>query len=235
MSQTHLSPFQTRNSGAFSVGGTTQTGNKLQGKTTNASGVTITINGGSSEQEQRELDQSSLTSSFASFHDSPGPLYATKNIPFTSSFSCKSNFDLSPIKSSETGPLLEPLTPVYNPNSIGHMGISLTHNIGASSVSKALNNYTGSDLNSIASGKQNNSSIVSKTFGSNKNGAANKNINGIPSASNNSILPSSMEIAIVTNLEILQLVLVYQILLTKILIRIIILEHTSQTISIELH
>ncbi|OWB60087.1 hypothetical protein B5S29_g954 [[Candida] boidinii] len=191
MSQTHLSPFQTRNSGAFSVGGTTQTGNKLQGKTTNASGVTITINGGSSEQEQRELDQSSLTSSFASFHDSPGPLYATKNIPFTSSFSCKSNFDLSPIKSSETGPLLEPLTPVYNPNSIGHMGISLTHNIGASSVSKALNNYTGSDLNSIASGKQNNSSIVSKTFGSNKNGAANKNINGIPSASNNSILPSS--------------------------------------------
>lgn len=189
ISQTHLSPFQTRNMGAYSFGGN-QIGNKLQGRTTNSSGVTITING-SSEQEQRELDQSSLTSSFASFHDSPGPLYATKNIPFTSSFSCKSNFDLSPIKSSETGPLLEPLTPVYNPNSIGNMGISLSHNIGASFVSKALNNYTGSDLNSIANGKQNSSSIVSKTLGSNKISAANKNLNGIPSASNNSILPSS--------------------------------------------
>lgn len=33
------------------------------------------------------------------------------NIPLTSSFSCNTNFDFSPLKRQETGPLLEPLTP----------------------------------------------------------------------------------------------------------------------------
>ncbi|KAI0464506.1 hypothetical protein LJB42_002121 [Komagataella kurtzmanii] len=36
----------------------------------------------------------------------------TPNQSFNSSFSCNSNFDLSPIKSSVTGPLLEPKTPI---------------------------------------------------------------------------------------------------------------------------
>ncbi|EGW31002.1 uncharacterized protein SPAPADRAFT_68220 [Spathaspora passalidarum NRRL Y-27907] len=39
------------------------------------------------------------------------PLLAGKNLTYTSSFSCNSNFELSPIRPSETGPLLEPITP----------------------------------------------------------------------------------------------------------------------------
>lgn len=42
------------------------------------------------------------------------PLLAGKNLTYTSSFSCNSNLELSPIRPSETGPLLEPLTPVHN-------------------------------------------------------------------------------------------------------------------------
>lgn len=42
------------------------------------------------------------------------PLLAGKNLTYTSSFSCNSNLELSPIRPSETGPLLEPLTPVNN-------------------------------------------------------------------------------------------------------------------------
>ncbi|KAG7754230.1 hypothetical protein KL947_005040 [Ogataea haglerorum] len=47
--------------------------------------------------------------------ESPGgPIFAARSLPFTSSFSCKSTLELSPIKSGETGPLLEPLTPKQN-------------------------------------------------------------------------------------------------------------------------
>lgn len=42
------------------------------------------------------------------------PLLSGKNLTYTSSFSCKSNLELSPIRSNETGPLLEPLTPANN-------------------------------------------------------------------------------------------------------------------------
>lgn len=42
------------------------------------------------------------------------PLLAAKNLTYTSSFSCNSNLELSPIRPSETGPLLEPLTPANN-------------------------------------------------------------------------------------------------------------------------
>ena len=42
------------------------------------------------------------------------PIYAGKNLTFTSSFSCNSNFELSPMRTSETGPLLEPVTPANN-------------------------------------------------------------------------------------------------------------------------
>ncbi|KAI5955482.1 HCM1 [Candida theae] len=51
------------------------------------------------------------------FHitESPeNPIFAGKNLTFTSSFSCNSNFELSPMRTSETGPLLEPVTPSNN-------------------------------------------------------------------------------------------------------------------------
>lgn len=55
--------------------------------------------------------------------DSPNkPLVAGKNLTFTSSFSCNSNLELSPIRPNETGPLLEPLTPgkVYKSGAMNH-------------------------------------------------------------------------------------------------------------------
>lgn len=50
------------------------------------------------------------------------PLLAGKNLTFTSSFSCNSNLELSPIRPNETGPLLEPLTPgrIYKAGAINH-------------------------------------------------------------------------------------------------------------------
>jgi forkhead transcription factor HCM1 len=45
---------------------------------------------------------------------SPKPQLAGKNLTYTSSFSCNSNFELSPIRPNETGPLLEPITPGKN-------------------------------------------------------------------------------------------------------------------------
>lgn len=56
--------------------------------------------------------------------DSPHnkPITASKNLTFTSSFSCNSNLELSPIRPNETGPLLEPLTPgrIYKPGAVNH-------------------------------------------------------------------------------------------------------------------
>ncbi|EEQ36121.1 hypothetical protein CLUG_00244 [Clavispora lusitaniae ATCC 42720] len=43
--------------------------------------------------------------------ESPAPLLAGKHLTFASSFSCSSNFELSPVQPLETGPLLEPLPP----------------------------------------------------------------------------------------------------------------------------
>lgn len=42
------------------------------------------------------------------------PMLAGKNLTYTSSFSCNSNLEFSPIRPNETGPLLEPLTPSNN-------------------------------------------------------------------------------------------------------------------------
>lgn len=39
------------------------------------------------------------------------PMLAGKNLTYSSSFSCNSNLEFSPIRPNETGPLLEPLTP----------------------------------------------------------------------------------------------------------------------------
>ena len=44
------------------------------------------------------------------------PMLAGKNLTYTSSFSCNSNLEFSPIRPNETGPLLEPLTPSNNKN-----------------------------------------------------------------------------------------------------------------------
>lgn len=46
--------------------------------------------------------------------ESSPPQLARKNLTYSSSFSCNSNLEFSPIRSSETGPLLEPLTPGKN-------------------------------------------------------------------------------------------------------------------------
>lgn len=56
------------------------------------------------------------------------PMLAGKNLTYTSSFSCNSNLELSPVRPSETGPLLEPLTPANN-NIFRALGlaISLSH------------------------------------------------------------------------------------------------------------
>ncbi|EGV60587.1 hypothetical protein CANTEDRAFT_132311 [Yamadazyma tenuis ATCC 10573] len=55
-------------------------------------------------------------------HSPNKPLVAGKNLTFTSSFSCNSNLELSPIRPNETGPLLQPLTPgkVYKAGAINH-------------------------------------------------------------------------------------------------------------------
>ncbi|KAK6459201.1 fork head family transcription factor [Scheffersomyces xylosifermentans] len=75
-----------------------------------------------SEIHPSSLDSSNVTKTpVANTHppqfviESPDkPLLAGKNLTYTSSFSCTSNLELSPIRPSETGPLLEPLTPGNN-------------------------------------------------------------------------------------------------------------------------
>lgn len=42
------------------------------------------------------------------------PLLAGKHLSYTSSFSCDLNLDLSPIRTCDTGPLLQPITPANN-------------------------------------------------------------------------------------------------------------------------
>ncbi|GMG37670.1 unnamed protein product [Ambrosiozyma monospora] len=56
------------------------------------------------------------------------------NLPFTSSFSCNSSFELSPIRPKETGPLLEPISPsqFFKPShqkssSLGSTSLAMHH------------------------------------------------------------------------------------------------------------
>lgn len=56
----------------------------------------------------------SSTPQFVILESPNKPLLAGKNLAYTSSFSCSSNLELSPIRPTETGPLLEPLTPSNN-------------------------------------------------------------------------------------------------------------------------
>ncbi|EDK42234.1 conserved hypothetical protein [Lodderomyces elongisporus NRRL YB-4239] len=53
------------------------------------------------------------------------PMLAEKNLTYTSSFSCNSNFELSPLRTSETGPLLEPLTPANHSRSASAAGSTI--------------------------------------------------------------------------------------------------------------
>jgi forkhead transcription factor HCM1 len=78
------------------------------------------------------------------FNDfSPGTnMIANSSIDFTSSFSCRSNFELSPIKPIEPGPILEPLTPnrfQIKPQlpSISKQLLSLQPSLSASSSSSS--------------------------------------------------------------------------------------------------
>ncbi|GEQ72612.1 hypothetical protein JCM33374_g6299 [Metschnikowia sp. JCM 33374] len=81
-------------------------------------------------REQPTHPETSLLRTPARVHihaESPGkPLIAGKNLGFTSSFSCSSNFELSPLPPLQTGPLLEPLSPGKN--------LVMTHNLGNMSV-----------------------------------------------------------------------------------------------------
>ena len=55
------------------------------------------------------------------------PLLAGKNLTYTSSFSCNSNLELSPIRPTETGPLLEPITPGTNAYQQNQTGLQQLH------------------------------------------------------------------------------------------------------------
>jgi forkhead transcription factor HCM1 len=64
------------------------------------------------------------------------PLLAAKNLTYTSSFSCNSNLELSPMRLSETGPLLEPLTPannIYQTHHQLHPTSAMSHLAGSTS------------------------------------------------------------------------------------------------------
>lgn len=60
---------------------------------------------------------------------------------FTSSFSCTSNFDLSPIKGTETGPLLEPLTP--------GQGLSLGGPLSSTNHHHSTSQHEGNQSNNV--------------------------------------------------------------------------------------
>lgn len=86
------------------------------------------------------------------FTESPNkPLLAGKNLTYTSSFSCNSNLELSPIRPSETGPLLEPLTPVNNiykrmpisneSHPISQLNANLAYHVNHSTQAKSSNQH----------------------------------------------------------------------------------------------
>ncbi|ODV97198.1 hypothetical protein PACTADRAFT_48948 [Pachysolen tannophilus NRRL Y-2460] len=136
---------------------------------------------------------SSVMTSQSSIFDSPQhhPLSssitkANKYGPYTSSFSCISNFDLSPIKGTETGPLLEPLTPRFsnsnNYNSISNGGIkklSTRDSISKTPNCSSSNNYNGNINN-------NNNKYSSST--GNSNGYLNKTPNFIKTPGSSSTM-----------------------------------------------
>lgn len=50
----------------------------------------------------------------ASICDNSSPALAAKHLTYTSSFNCDLNLELSPLRSCDTGPLLQPMTPANN-------------------------------------------------------------------------------------------------------------------------
>ncbi|CAX45228.1 forkhead transcription factor, putative [Candida dubliniensis CD36] len=88
-------------------------------KSTSSNDTSDTVNVAASSSESKVnavITTTPKTTSTPRFViDSPNrPILAGKNLTYTSSFSCSSNFELSPVRPLETGPLLEPLTPANN-------------------------------------------------------------------------------------------------------------------------
>lgn len=88
-------------------------------KSTSSNDTSDTVNMAASSSESKVnavITTTPKTTSTPRFViDSPNrPILAGKNLTYTSSFSCSSNFELSPVRPLETGPLLEPLTPANN-------------------------------------------------------------------------------------------------------------------------
>ncbi|EAZ62844.2 fork head family transcription factor, partial [Scheffersomyces stipitis CBS 6054] len=74
------------------------------------------------------------------------PLLAGKNLTYTSSFSCNSNLELSPIRPTETGPLLEPITPGTNAYQQNQTGLQQLHPpINTTSLPSLLNSSISSN------------------------------------------------------------------------------------------
>lgn len=98
------------------------------------------------------------------------PLLAGKNLTFTSSFSCNSNLELSPIRPNETGPLLEPLTPgkIYKSGAINHHLSNLNYNNVFSGTNTNNLNNLSSNLNSLGSNFNSNSSSNDSNTSSHK-------------------------------------------------------------------
>ncbi|KAH3667117.1 hypothetical protein WICMUC_005464 [Wickerhamomyces mucosus] len=110
----------------------------------------------------------------------PGEIAPMKT-SFTSSFSCNTNLEMSPLRRQETGPLLEPLTPssrlasfAANPNSItstvnktplrNNNNINNTSNFGNSTQGNRFYNFIKTPVNRIRT--PNSNSIMKKFWNS---------------------------------------------------------------------
>lgn len=81
------------------------------------------------------------------------PSLAGKNLTYTSSFSCSSNLELSPVRQNETGPLLEPLTPANNnyiKNSNSNLIQTINHHNLHNGLSSSSTNTHNSNHNQLS-------------------------------------------------------------------------------------
>ncbi|KAG0687039.1 hypothetical protein C6P40_002969 [Pichia californica] len=92
----------------------------------------------------------------------------SSTLDFTSSFSCRSNFELSPIRSFEAGPILEPITP--------NRSFKSSQNVQLPSISKQLQTLQPLVQNKVLLDLQSNSSTSIKF--NNNNNINNSNNNG---------------------------------------------------------
>lgn len=105
------------------------------------------------------------------------PLLAGKSLTFTSSFSCNSNLELSPIRPNETGPLLEPLTPgkVYKSGAINHhlstSNYQNFHNGGHNNL-----NQLSSNLNALSESNENSNDVNFNSNSSHDSNSSTQNV-----------------------------------------------------------